>query len=260
MDLSGRTILITGAASGIGRATAGLLAEAGAAVGLVDRADAVMETAAALAEAGQSAAAAVADITEPEAVAAAVAEIEAALGPIDGLVNNAGIVDNIAPLDRMTPEAWNLEIGVNLTGAFHMIQAVIGGMKQRGFGRIVNVSSGAARGGLFNQAGYAASKTGLLGLTHNAALEFARHGVTCNAVLPGLIATEKVQAMPAEVIAAAVRATPAKRLGEMRDVANVIGFLLSTEAGFVNGAEIDVSGGLHLNTLALGSRKELAGG
>lgn len=260
MDLSGRTILITGAASGIGRTTAGLLAEAGAAVGLVDVAPAVEAPAAALEEAGYSAAAAEADITDPAAVAEAVAALATALGPIDGLVNNAGIVDNIAPLDRMTPEAWNRELGVNLTGAFHMIQAVIGGMKARGFGRIVNVSSGAARGGLFNQAGYAASKTGLLGLTHNAALELGRHGITCNAVLPGLIATEKVQAMPAEIIAAAVRATPSRRLGEMRDVANVIAFLQSAEAGFVNGAEIDVSGGLHLNTLALGSRKELAGG
>jgi NAD(P)-dependent dehydrogenase (short-subunit alcohol dehydrogenase family) len=133
-------------------------------------------------------------------------------------------------------------------------------MAERGFGRIVNISSVAARGGLFNQAGYSATKAGLLGLTHTIALEYARFGVTCNAVLPGLIGTENVLAMPAEIRDHAVAQTPARRLGKPEEIARLVAFLCGGDAGFINGAEIDISGGGHLNTMVLGSRKELSGG
>jgi NAD(P)-dependent dehydrogenase (short-subunit alcohol dehydrogenase family) len=153
-------------------------------------------------------------------------------------------------------------VDVNLSGAFHMIQATIGDMVASRWGRIVNVSSIGGAGGLHHQAAYAASKAGLLGLTKTVALEHGRHGVTCNAVLPGLIATENVCAMPAEIREAAASATPARRLGEPGEVAQLIAFLASDRAGFINGAEIPIDGGLRLNTLSLASRREVrdAGG
>ncbi|MBM3557217.1 MAG: SDR family oxidoreductase [Alphaproteobacteria bacterium] len=181
-------------------------------------------------------------------------EIEAKIGPVDILVNGAAIVDHIAPLAKMKPERWRDEIGVNLSGPFNTIRVVAPGMAARKWGRIVNISSAAARGGLALQAGYSASKAGLLGLTRNVTLEYARLGVTCNAILPGMIATEKVLAMPEPVKAAATAASPARRLGTVEEVAALVSFLASEEAGFINGAEIDIGGGIHLNPLALAGK------
>ncbi|MGH7821447.1 MAG: SDR family NAD(P)-dependent oxidoreductase, partial [Candidatus Binatia bacterium] len=228
-------------------------------VAVVDLAPAVEETRAAIERIGRRSVAAVFDIADPAAVAKGVAAIRAALGDVDVLVNNAGIVNNIAPLAKMTPEAWDRELAVNLSGAFHMIQALIGPMVVKGFGRIINFSSVAATGGLFHQAAYAASKAGVIGLTQTVTLEHARHGITCNAILPGLIGTELVKAMPAEIRDRAIAATPARRLGEVREVGYLVAFLASDRAGFVNGAEIRIDGGSRLNTGALGSRKELRG-
>ncbi len=257
MGLEGRTALVTGAAGGIGLATVEVLAAAGARIAAVDVSERVEEAARVAGTAGVEAASAVIDIADPQAVAKGVAALAERLGTIDILVNNAGIVANIAPLSRMTPAAWSREIEVNLSGAFHMVQAVIGPMAEQRHGRIVNVSSVAARGGLHNQVGYAASKTGLLGLTHTVALEHGRDGVTCNAVLPGLIETANVQAMPAEIRDTFAAVAPARRLGRVEEVAQVIAFLASDEAAYVNGAEIDVDGGLRLNTISMASRKEL---
>ena len=150
------------------------------------------------------------------------------------------------------------ELDVNLTGAFNMVQAVLGPMVERGWGRIVVISSGAATGGLHRQAAYAASKAGLLGLVKTVTLEHARHGITCNAILPGLIETENVAGMPAEIKEASRALTPARRLGRMEEVARVAAFLASEGAGFVNGAEIPVDGGARLGGISLGSRRELA--
>jgi NAD(P)-dependent dehydrogenase (short-subunit alcohol dehydrogenase family) len=130
-------------------------------------------------------------------------------------------------------------------------------MAERGWGRIVNISSAAARGGLFNQAGYAASKAGVLGLTQNVTLEFAGKGVTCNAILPGVIGTENVMAMPQEIFDQAIRLVPTGRVGEPEEVANLIAFLCSDLAGYINGVDILIDGGAALNTVVLGSRKAL---
>jgi NAD(P)-dependent dehydrogenase (short-subunit alcohol dehydrogenase family) len=260
MSLDGRIALVSGAARGIGRAIALALASNGADVGLIDIDAGVEETAAAVRGLDRRSCVARADVSSAEQIVAGVATIAAELGSVDLLVNNAGIVNNIAPFARMKQAAWEREIGVNLTGAFNLARAVIEPMAERGFGRIVNISSVAARGGLFNQAGYSATKAGLLGLTHTIALEYGRFGVTCNAVLPGLVGTENVLNMPAEIRERAVAQTPARRLGRPEEIAQLVAFLCGEDAGFINGAEIDISGGGHLNTLVLGSRKELSGG
>jgi NAD(P)-dependent dehydrogenase (short-subunit alcohol dehydrogenase family) len=258
MLLDGKAALITGAARGIGRAAAMILAEEGAAVGVADIAPEVDATATAIQQMGRRAAAAVFDIADPAQVDTGVAQIRSQLGDIDILVNDAAIVTNIAPLTRMTHAAWNREVAVNLSGAFNMIKAVIAPMQRKRWGRIINVSSVAATGGLHNQAGYAASKAALLGLTQTVTLEHARDGITCNAVLPGLIGTELAQMMPAEIRERAIAITPARRLGEMREIGYLIAFLASDRAAFINGATIHIDGGLRLNTTPVGSRRELA--
>ncbi len=257
MVLTGKIALITGAARGIGRAAALRLAHAGADVAVTDVQPDVEETAARIRERGRRAAAAVFDVADPAQVDAGVRQLRTALGDVDVLVSNAGIVNNIAPFTKMTHERWQREIAVNLTGAFNVIQAVIGPMIERRWGRIIVMSSGAAHGGLHRQAAYAASKAGLIGLVQTVTLEHARHGITCNAILPGLIETETVQMMPAEIRDATRANTPAQRLGAMEEVAHLIAFLASDQAGFINGAEIDIDGGLRLNTGSLGSRKEI---
>jgi NAD(P)-dependent dehydrogenase (short-subunit alcohol dehydrogenase family) len=131
-------------------------------------------------------------------------------------------------------------------------------MAERGFGRIVNVSSSAARNGLHNQVGYSATKAAVLGLTRNVTIEYASQGITCNAVLPGLIGTENVCAMPKTIREHALGFVPARRLGEPEEVAYLIAFLCSDMASFVNGADIPVDGGALLNPIVLGSRKAVA--
>ncbi|MDE2365083.1 MAG: SDR family oxidoreductase [Hyphomicrobiales bacterium] len=259
MPLENRIALVSGAARGIGRAIALRLARDGADVGLVDVSPAIEETAALVRESGRKAVVAIADIADAAQARAAAQRVAADLGAIDLLVNNAGIVNNIAGVEKMSEEAWAHEIGVNLTGAFNLVRATVGPMAARGFGRIVNISSVAARGGLARQVGYSATKAGLLGLTHTVALEYARKGVTCNAVLPGMVETENVKVMPAEIREAAIAATPVRRFGEPAEIAALVAFLCGAEAGYITGAEIDISGGGHLNTLVLGSRREAGG-
>ena len=226
--LAGRVALVTGAGGGIGRAIAQRLAAEGAALALMDlaaAADPLDATAALVRQTGARCASASGDVASPESVAQALVALQAALGPIDCLVNNAGLTGHIAALTRMSAQGWERELAVNLSGPFHLIQALLPGMIERGWGRIVNISSVAALGGLYYQAGYSASKAGLLGLTRNVVLEHARHGITCNAVLPGLIGTPAVLGMPPAVLNDAVALTPARRTGEPAEIAAVVAFL-----------------------------------
>ena len=257
MLLKGRKLLITGAARGIGRVIASVVAEQGADVGVADILPEVEATALKIADSGSVAVSSVFDISDPDEVREGVERIRQSLGEIDILVNNAGIVNNIASLTKMSHDAWTREISVNLTGAFNMIQAVIGPMIEKKWGRIINVSSLGATGGLHRQAAYAASKAGLLGLTKTVALEHARHGITCNAILPGLIGTELVRSMPEEILKTSVVFIPARRLGTMEEVAHLVAFLASDHAGYINGEEIHIDGGMRLNVTTLGSRREL---
>jgi NAD(P)-dependent dehydrogenase (short-subunit alcohol dehydrogenase family) len=175
------------------------------------------------------------------------------LADIDVCVSNAAITDTVAPAHKMTPEQWARDIDVNLTGAFRAVQACLAGMRERRHGRVVVISSGAARGGLPGQVAYAASKAGLLGMVKTLAAENAGRGITVNAVLPGMVATEKVRAMPPDVLERVEAALPAGRMAEPAEVAALVSFLASAEAAYVTGQEIGIDGGLGLNTMSLGS-------
>ena len=164
-------------------------------------------------------------------------------------------MDTIAPAHRMTPEQWARDIEVNLTGAFRAVQACLPGMRERGWGRIVAISSGAAKTGLRGQVAYSASKAGLLGMVKTLAAENAHHGITANAVLPGMVATEKVRAMPDEVLERLMPLLPSGRMVEPAEIAATVAYLCAEEQAQVTGQEIAVDGGAGLNTFTLGSER-----
>jgi acetoacetyl-CoA reductase len=177
------------------------------------------------------------------------------LGAVDVCVSNAAITDTIAPAHRMTPDQWSRDIDVNLTGAFRAVQACLAGMRKREWGRIVVISSGAAVDGLSGQIAYSASKAGLLGMVKTLAVEGVGRGITANAVLPGMVATEKVMAMPEAILDRLREVLPTGRMAEPSEVAALVSFLASEDAGYVTGQTIGIDGGSGLNTFTLGSQK-----
>ena len=257
MLLEGKTVLITGAARGIGRTTALIMADEGADIGIVDILAEVETTAEEIKKKSVRSSTVIFDIADPDQVEKGMKKIRQELGDIDVLVNNAGIVNNIAAITSMSYAAWSREIDVNLSGAFNMIKAVISPMIEKQWGRIINFSSLGATGGIHHQIGYAASKAGILGLTKTVALEHARDGITCNAVVPGLIGTELVVQMPDEIKNGAIALTPARRIGLMEEVGHLVTFLASDKAAYINGEEIHIDGGMRLNASTLASRKEV---
>jgi NAD(P)-dependent dehydrogenase (short-subunit alcohol dehydrogenase family) len=176
---------------------------------------------------------------------------ELASGEIDICVSNAAITDTIAPAHRMTADQWAGDLEVNLTGAFRVIQACLPAMRERRRGRIVAISSGAARSGLPGQVAYAASKAGIVGMIKTLAAENVRRGITANAVLPGMVATETVRAMPTEILARLDETLPAGRMGSPAEVAALVSFLASDDAGYITGEAIAIDGGMGLNTMSL---------
>jgi NAD(P)-dependent dehydrogenase (short-subunit alcohol dehydrogenase family) len=156
----------------------------------------------------------------------------------------------------MTAEQWARDVEVNLTGSFRAVQACLGGMRERRNGRVVVISSGAARAGLPGQVAYAASKAGLIGMVRTLAAENVRRGITVNAVLPGMVATEKVLAMPPEVLERVRAALPSGRMVEPAEVAALVAFLASEEAASITGEEIGIAGGLGLGLMSLGSPRD----
>jgi acetoacetyl-CoA reductase len=172
---------------------------------------------------------------------------------IDVCVSNAAITDTIAPAHRMSAEQWSRDIDVNLTGAFRSVAACLPGMRERGWGRIIAISSGAAKTGLRGQVAYSASKAGLLGMVKTLAAENVHRSITANAVLPGMVATEKVSAMPDEVLERLMPLLPSGRMVEPAEIAAAVSYLCSEEAAQVTGQEIAVDGGAGLNTFTLGS-------
>lgn len=244
-----RTAIVTGAARGIGAATAKRLAAAGHAVAVLDLDEsACADTVSAITDAGGRALAVGVDVADAAQVEAAVQRVADELGAPTILVNNAGITrDNL--LFKMTEDDWDAVINVHLRGSFLMTRAVQGYMTKEKFGRIVNLSSSSAQGNR-GQVNYSAAKAGLQGFTKTLAIELGKFGVTANAVAPGFIQTEMTK-MTAErlgvsfedFIAHSAAAIPVQRVGQPEDIAATIGFLCSEDAGFVSGQVIYVAGG-----------------
>lgn len=257
MEFKGRTALVVGGGRGIGRACAHWLAARGARVAIAARTrDEVAAVEQAITAAGGEALACTLDVTDPEAAAAIGAitdRVDARWGPIDTLINAAGIAQS-APLKRTPDELWERTLAVNATGAFRLIRALMPGMAERGFGRIVMVASVAGKAGAPYIAAYAASKHALLGLVRSAALESARTGVTVNAVCPGFVDTPMTEASigtiaqqtgctPAQARAQLEALSPQRRLFTPDEIAHAVGFLAHRESAGITGQAINIDGG-----------------
>jgi 3-oxoacyl-[acyl-carrier protein] reductase len=272
IDLSRRVALVTGGSRGLGRADALTLARAGADVVIADiqvesdsgedverygplaqaaRAQGLVfseATAQEIQEMGRRAAAIKCDVTDRAQVEATVARAAEEFGSVDILVNNAGTLDHLGQLGDQVPELWERDLRVNLTGAFNCAQAVWPHMRERGWGRIVNMASVAGTLGGFGQSSYSTTKAGLIGFTKTLALEGARHGITCNAIVPGIIGTEAFNLGSADMNERMVKRVAMRRPGEPQEIANTIAFLCSDLASYITGVALNVSGGIELFT------------
>ena len=185
------------------------------------------------------------DVGDYDQTQAGVARVEQEVGPVDIVVNNAGITRD-GTLLKMDKQAWNEVIDTNLGGCFTMAKAVFPGMKDRGWGRIVNIGSVNGQAGQYGQVNYAAAKSGIHGFTKALAQEGARFGITVNAIAPGYIDTDMVAAVPGDVLAKIVQRIPVGRLGQAHEIARGVAFLVAEEAGFVTGSTLSINGGQHM--------------
>lgn len=273
-DLTGKVALVTGGSRGLGRADALALAKAGADVVITDilvESDAhgqetaekygvlaqVMKAQGAvyaeqtrdeIRAMGRRSAAYKMDVTDREQIRDVFARVKAEFGGIHILVNNAGTLDHVAQIESQSDELWERDLKVNLTGAFNCAKAVWPIMKEQGWGRIINMASVAGTIGGFGQASYSTTKAGLLGLTKTLALEGARYGITCNAIVPGIIATEAYNASSPKMRERMEARTAFRRPGKPEDIAHAITFLATEEAGYITGVGLNVSGGIELFT------------
>ncbi len=239
--------LVTGGSRGIGRAIALRLAKEGAHVVFfyAGNEEAAQKTLRDLLEHGGKAMAIKCDIASLEAVQVAFARIKREWGTVDILINNAGItMDGITP--RMSQEAFDKVIQVNLNGAFYMIRTAYSDLLRKRWGRIINISSVSGLMGNPGQANYSAAKAGLIGLTKTIAKELAARNITCNAIAPGFIETDMTEKMGSELVDKAVSNIPMKRMGTADEIAAAVAFLCGEEAGYITGAVLSVDGGLYM--------------
>jgi 2-hydroxycyclohexanecarboxyl-CoA dehydrogenase len=248
--MSNRVAIVTGGAQGIGKGIATTLAEAGFKVAVADlNRPAAEQTAKEIGAAGGTAIAVEIDVTRTASVESAVREVEAELGPIEVVVNNAGW-DDFMPFVQTTEEFWDKILEINFKGALRVIKAVVPGMTERGFGRVINIGSDAGRVGSSLEAVYSGAKGGVIAFTKTLAREVAAKGVTANTVCPGPTDTPALRSFAAgsgdaeKVIAGMARAVPMKRLGTPEDIGPAVAFLASDGACFVTGQTLSVSGGL----------------
>ncbi len=242
IDLSNKVALVTGGSRGIGKAIGSHLAGACAKVALADVVDTAQIQASAD-EIGGGALAVSANVTNPDDCSAAVAQVEEALGPIDVLVNNAGITRD-GLLIRMDEADWTAVLDVNLKGVFNMTKAVVRGMMKRRSGRVVNIASVVGITGNAGQANYSASKAGVIGFTKTMAKELASRGVLVNAVAPGFIDTDMTKNLPESARETLLKLIPLSRLGSPDDVARAVLFLSSDLASYITGQVVVVDGGM----------------
>ncbi len=275
MNLEGKVALVTGSSRGLGRAIALALGQAGAAVAVTDlliedaEYDAralseysilaghfsqsgeikTLQTVQEIQAMGSKSVAMKLDVTVHEEIKRVVQAIEAELGTIDILINNAAVMDNLGKFDEQKLERWERDLKVNLTGAYNCSKAVWPGMVKKKWGRIINISSVAGLMGAHMQPSYGATKAGLIGFSKSLAIEAGRHGITVNAICPGFIATEAVQLYDERMTERIAKRTALKRMGQPEEVAQVVAFLVSDAASYITGAVIPVTGGIDLLTL-----------
>ncbi len=245
-DLKGKVALVTGGTGGIGAAICLKLAESGARIATnyrnEEKAKAWQTEAK---KAGHDIAIYQADVSDFDACQILTEQVKKDLGPIDILVNNAGITKD-GMFKKMSKEKWDAVMSINLDGLFNMTKPLIEGMTDRGWGRIINISSINGQKGQLGQTNYAASKAGMHGFTMALAQEVARKGVTVNTVSPGYIATEMVMAVSEDIRNSIIAGIPVNRLGTPEEIAALVDFLASEEAGFATGADFSMNGGQHM--------------
>ena len=244
-DLTNRVTIVTGASRGIGRATARILADAGSNLVLIGRDEAALrDVSYEVHTAGRAAVVVAADVAERETPTRAVHAALERFGRLDILVNNAGI-HSAGPIEGVDDGTWEAVIAVNLTSAYRLCREVFGPMRERGWGRVINVASITAQtGGVSGSVAYSAAKGGMLALTRTLARDGAPYGITANAIAPGQIDTGMSRAMDAEALRRVEAAIPLGRLGAPDDIAYAALFLASEEAGFITGMTLDVNGGM----------------
>ena len=240
--MTSRVALVTGGTRGIGHAICIALRDAGFRVAAVYHGN---DAAAQAFRAETSIPVFKWDAGDVAACESGIAAVESELGPIDVLVNNAGIVRD-APLHKMSPEQWSSVLATNLGSMFNMCRQVIGGMRERHFGRIVNIGSINGQKGQFGQVNYSAAKAGAIGFTKALALESARNGITVNCVAPGYIDTDMVAGVREDVLKTIIAAIPVGRLGKPDDVARMVAFLARDDSDFITGATFSLNGGQYL--------------
>ncbi len=245
-NLEGKVALVTGGTGGIGAAICAQLAQSGAKVATnyrnKEKAEAWQQE---MKDKGLDIAIYQVDVTDFDGCKAMVEQIESDLGPIDILVNNAGITKDTT-LKKMTKDKWDAVIDINLNGMFNVTQPLIEGMSNRGWGRVINISSINGQKGQIGQTNYTASKAAMHGFTMSLAQEVARKGVTVNTVSPGYIATDMVMAVPEEIREKIIAQIPVGRLGTSEEIAELIDFIASDSAGFITGANFAINGGQHM--------------
>ena len=272
LSVSGKTVLVTGASRGLGRAIALAFGLAGANVVVTDLlvesekmdkdklsnysmlaayfADGdnvrTISTAEEIKEMGNKGLGLKMDVTDPVQIQKVISKINEEMGGVDILVNNAGVMDNMATIEHQTLKMFERDVDVNLIGSFNCIQAVWSHMKKNGWGRIINISSFVGLSGAYAQPGYSASKAGIIGLTRSLAMEGAKYGITVNAVLPGFIETEAIKLHDPKMLDRIKSRTPMKRMGTPEEITPLVVFLASECASFITGAAIPVTGGADL--------------